>query len=84
MAPNPPKPEELPQVFRDIMIEYSKKIMALGSTILELLSEALGLDPSYIKEMMCPESLFIQGDLLQLITNDNFEIFYSLSQMTGL
>jgi isopenicillin N synthase-like dioxygenase len=43
------------------MIEYSKKIMALGSIILELLSEALGLDSSYIKEMMCPESLFIQG-----------------------
>ncbi|PNX77103.1 1-aminocyclopropane-1-carboxylate oxidase 1-like protein, partial [Trifolium pratense] len=61
MAPDPPKPEELPQVFRDIMIEYSKKLMELGSTILELLSEALGLDPSYIKEMMCPESLFIQG-----------------------
>ncbi|RZC00308.1 G-type lectin S-receptor-like serine/threonine-protein kinase isoform C [Glycine soja] len=61
MAPNPPKPENLPTVFRDIIIEYSKEIMALGCTIFELLSEALGLNPSYLKEMNCAEGLFIQG-----------------------
>ncbi|KAL2336792.1 hypothetical protein Fmac_011238 [Flemingia macrophylla] len=61
MAPNPPKPEELPIVFRDIIIEYSKKIMELGCTIFELLSEALGLDSSYLKELNCAEGLFIQG-----------------------
>ncbi|KAK7293109.1 hypothetical protein RJT34_15970 [Clitoria ternatea] len=61
MAPNQPKPEELPAVFRDIMNEYSKKIMALGCTIFELLSEALGLDPSHLKELNCAEGLFIQG-----------------------
>lgn len=61
MAPNPPKPEELPQVFRDIIIEYSKKIMSLGSTLFELLSEALGLNSSYLKELSCAEGLFIQG-----------------------
>ncbi|CAJ1795711.1 unnamed protein product [Sphenostylis stenocarpa] len=61
MAPNPPKPEELPAVFRDIIIEYSKKAMALGCTIFELLSEALGLNPSYLKELNCAEGLFIQG-----------------------
>lgn len=46
---------------RDIIIEYSKEIMALGCTIFELLSEALGLNPSYLKEMNCAEGLFIQG-----------------------
>jgi len=35
--------------------------MALGCTIFELLSEALGLNPSYLKELNCAEGLFIQG-----------------------
>ncbi|KAK7395394.1 hypothetical protein VNO78_15951 [Psophocarpus tetragonolobus] len=61
MAPNPPKPEELSTVFRDIIIEYSKRTMALGCTIFELLSEALGLNPSYLKELKCAEGLLIQG-----------------------
>ncbi|KAK7338996.1 hypothetical protein VNO77_19632 [Canavalia gladiata] len=53
--------EELPEVFRDIIIDYSKKIIALGCTIFELLSEALGLDPSYLKDLDCAQGLFIQG-----------------------
>lgn len=43
------------------MIEYSKKIRDLGFTIFELLSEALGLDASYLKEFNCAEGLFILG-----------------------
>ena len=43
------------------MIEYSKKIRDLGFTIFELLSEALGLNPSYLKEFNCGEGLFILG-----------------------
>lgn len=35
--------------------------MALGNAILELLSEALGLDPSYLKELDCAEGLFLLG-----------------------
>lgn len=46
---------------RDVVIEYSKKIMALGNAILELLSEALGLDPPYLKELDCSEGLFLLG-----------------------
>ncbi|RDY03863.1 1-aminocyclopropane-1-carboxylate oxidase-like 1, partial [Mucuna pruriens] len=61
LAPNPPKPEDLPAAFRDIIIEYSNKIMALGCTIFELLSEALGLNPSYLRELNCGGGLFIQG-----------------------
>ncbi|KAG4921649.1 hypothetical protein JHK86_050462 [Glycine max] len=61
VAPDPPKPEEISSVCRDIVIEYSKKIRDLGFTIFELLSEALGLNPSYLKEFNCGEGLFILG-----------------------
>ncbi|KAL3506011.1 hypothetical protein ACH5RR_031393 [Cinchona calisaya] len=57
MAPNPPAPEELPDVFSEILIEYSKKVMNLGCLLLELLSEGLGLDPSYLKDIDCAEGL---------------------------
>ncbi|GAU18225.1 hypothetical protein TSUD_175660 [Trifolium subterraneum] len=61
VAPDGFKPEELPPICRDIAIEYSQKIMDLGFTIFELLSEALGLDPFYLKELNCAEGLYIQG-----------------------
>nr|POE68785.1 isoform 2 of 1-aminocyclopropane-1-carboxylate oxidase like 2 [Quercus suber] len=51
MAPCPPNPAELLEVCRDIMIDYSKKVMKLGLTISELLSEALGLKPNHLKDM---------------------------------
>lgn len=43
------------------MAEYTKKVRVLGITIFELLSEALGLKPSYFKEMDCAEALYILG-----------------------
>ncbi|XP_045793014.1 1-aminocyclopropane-1-carboxylate oxidase homolog 1-like isoform X3 [Trifolium pratense] len=61
VAPDPVKPNELPPICRDIVIEYSQKISDLGFTIFELLSEALGLDPSYLKELNCAEGHFIMG-----------------------
>ncbi|KAJ1433748.1 Oxoglutarate/iron-dependent dioxygenase [Sesbania bispinosa] len=59
--PDPPNPEDIPGVCRDIVAEYSKQVKALGSTIFELLSEALGLNPSYLNEMDCAEALYIMG-----------------------
>lgn len=41
------------------MVEYSKEIMALGSSLLELLSEALGLSRSHLKEIDCAEGMFL-------------------------
>ncbi|KAI8000910.1 Deacetoxyvindoline 4-hydroxylase [Camellia lanceoleosa] len=41
----------------DIMIEYSKYMMRLGLTLLELLSEALGLNSDHLKDMDCAEGL---------------------------
>ncbi|CAJ2664923.1 1-aminocyclopropane-1-carboxylate oxidase homolog 1-like [Trifolium pratense] len=55
MAPKSPKPEDLPSVCRDIILEYTKQVMKLGNVLFELLSEALGLNPNYLNEMRCNE-----------------------------
>ncbi|WJX81676.1 hypothetical protein P8452_64526 [Trifolium repens] len=66
--------EEIPLICRDIAIEYSQKITDLGFTIFELLSEALGLNPSYLKELNCAEGLFISDQLggLQVLHDDKW------------
>ncbi|CAJ2670155.1 unnamed protein product [Trifolium pratense] len=61
VAPDPFEPNEVPPICRDIMIQYSQKIRDLGFTIFELLSWALGLDSSYLKELNCAEGLTIMG-----------------------
>ncbi|KAI3442065.1 Fe2OG dioxygenase domain-containing protein [Psidium guajava] len=61
MAPDPPSPEELPQVCRDIIMEYSNQLMRLGLTIFKLLSEALGLNPKHLEDMGCAEGLYFIG-----------------------
>lgn len=53
MGPDPLDPLELPQICRDATLEYSKQVKRLGTTIFELLSEALGLQPDYLLEMDC-------------------------------
>ena len=44
---------------REITIEYSKQVMRLGSLLLELLSEALGLKKSHLNDMDCNEGLAV-------------------------
>ncbi|KVH36545.1 Non-heme dioxygenase N-terminal domain-containing protein [Cynara cardunculus var. scolymus] len=61
MAPQPPQPEELPPICRNIITEYSDQIMKLGFTLLELLSEALGLKPDHLKSLGCGQGLFVLG-----------------------
>lgn len=46
---------------REIVIEYSKHVMALGLTLFEILSEALGLNPNQLKDMNCAEGLVLKG-----------------------
>ncbi|KAL0703206.1 hypothetical protein Bca4012_069631 [Brassica carinata] len=36
-APDPPRSQDLPAVFGDVMLEYSKEVMSLGELIFELL-----------------------------------------------
>ncbi|PON66654.1 Oxoglutarate/iron-dependent dioxygenase [Trema orientale] len=59
MAPDSPKPEDLPLVCRDILVEYSKQVMKLGILLFELISEALGLNPNHLYDMDCSEGLVL-------------------------
>ncbi|KAM4127306.1 hypothetical protein ACJW30_02G080000 [Castanea mollissima] len=61
LAPSPPEPEELPAICRDIIAEYSNHIIRLGCTLLELVSEALGLNPNHLRDMDCAEGLLLLG-----------------------
>ncbi|PSS34896.1 1-aminocyclopropane-1-carboxylate oxidase [Actinidia chinensis var. chinensis] len=56
-APTAPNPQDLPPPCRDILIQYSEQIMKLGISLLELLSEALGLSLNHLKDMDCAEGL---------------------------
>ncbi|GMI72028.1 hypothetical protein like AT1G06650 [Hibiscus trionum] len=59
MAPDPPMPEELPEVSRDIIMQYTKQVSQLGCFLFELLSEALGLQPDHLKDMGVAEGLVL-------------------------
>ncbi|KAK2423363.1 1-aminocyclopropane-1-carboxylate oxidase protein [Trifolium repens] len=61
LAPNPPKPEDLPVVCRDIILEYGVHVKKLGVTLFELLSEALGLNPNHLKDMDCCKGMMLLG-----------------------
>ena len=43
------------------MLDYSNKVMTLGSTIFQLLAEALGLNPKHLNEIGCSEGLLFLG-----------------------
>ncbi|GLT67135.1 hypothetical protein SLA2020_394640 [Shorea laevis] len=51
----------------DIMVDYSNQVTELGFILFELVSEALGLSPSHLKDMDCGEGLLL------LISNDKFK-----------
>ncbi|CAN1279540.1 1-aminocyclopropane-1-carboxylate oxidase homolog 1 [Linum perenne] len=59
MAPDPPRPEELPACCREILAEYTVEVLKLGDLVLELLSEALGLNSGHLKEMDCANGLYL-------------------------
>ncbi|KAK7243894.1 hypothetical protein RIF29_38707 [Crotalaria pallida] len=61
LAPSAPRPEDLPEVCRDIVLEYGKHVKKLGTTLFELLSEALGLHSDYLNDMGCAEGLLSLG-----------------------
>ncbi|XP_050913263.1 1-aminocyclopropane-1-carboxylate oxidase homolog 1 isoform X2 [Lathyrus oleraceus] len=61
IAPNAPKPEDLPVVCRDIVLEYGAHVEKLGMTLFELLSEALGLNPNHLKDMDCSKWIMLLG-----------------------
>ncbi|XP_057959502.1 1-aminocyclopropane-1-carboxylate oxidase homolog 3-like [Malania oleifera] len=59
MGPDPLDPREVPVVCRDVIMEYSKRVRRLGNTVVELLSEALGLKPHHLEDMDCTEGQMI-------------------------
>ncbi|XP_009761530.1 1-aminocyclopropane-1-carboxylate oxidase homolog 1-like [Nicotiana sylvestris] len=61
MAPNPPRPEEIPEVCRDVVVKYTDYVMKLGLTLCDLLSEALGLNPNHLNDIECAEGLLVVG-----------------------
>ncbi|GMH29206.1 hypothetical protein Nepgr_031049 [Nepenthes gracilis] len=60
-APRRLDPHELPEVCRDIIIEYTNQVRNLGIILFELLSEALGLAPNHLGDMKCAEGVFFSG-----------------------
>ncbi|XP_057725231.1 1-aminocyclopropane-1-carboxylate oxidase homolog 1-like isoform X1 [Arachis stenosperma] len=51
LAPEPPKPQDLPEVCRDILLEYGTNVTKLGITLFELFSESLNLHSNYLRDM---------------------------------
>ncbi|KAL6192088.1 hypothetical protein ACLB2K_038475 [Fragaria x ananassa] len=60
MTPTP-KTEDLPEVCREILVEYSNQVIKLGKLLLELLSEGLGLKRSHLNDIDCGEGLLVIG-----------------------
>ncbi|MBA0764807.1 hypothetical protein Gotri_014095 [Gossypium trilobum] len=42
-------------------MDYSKQVLTLGFTLFELLSQALGLNPSYLNDLGCADLLLLMG-----------------------
>lgn len=53
----PPTYEELPEVCRDIQLEYCSYIGKLATCLFGLLSEVLGLKTSYLSDIDCDKEL---------------------------
>ncbi|RYR56293.1 hypothetical protein Ahy_A05g022031 isoform B [Arachis hypogaea] len=61
LAPGPLDPHQLPCICRDVTIKYLDHVKKLALTLLELFSEALGLERSYLKDIDCAKGIFMLG-----------------------
>ncbi|KAK9941765.1 hypothetical protein M0R45_007459 [Rubus argutus] len=59
MAPEPLDPQELPEVCRDITMEFSDQVYKVGVTLFELLSQALGLKFDHLIGLGCAKERLI-------------------------
>nr|CAB3482835.1 unnamed protein product [Digitaria exilis] len=57
LAPAPPRPEDLPDAVRDVMMEYGEAVTKVAVRVLELLAESLGLPGDRLREMGCARRL---------------------------
>ncbi|KAF2940748.1 DIBOA-glucoside dioxygenase BX6 isoform X2 [Oryza sativa Japonica Group] len=60
-APDPPAPEELPADVRGVLPEYAGAARRLASSVLELLSSALGLETGRLGGMGCADGVSVDG-----------------------
>ncbi|KAF8394293.1 hypothetical protein HHK36_020499 [Tetracentron sinense] len=61
LSPDLLSSQALPAICREATMEYTKKIIELGYTLFELLSEALGLEPNHLKGMDCAKGCSISN-----------------------
>ncbi|MCL7021705.1 hypothetical protein MKW94_012852 [Papaver nudicaule] len=61
LAPDPINPQELPDACRDEILDYTKHVIKVGDTLMELLSESLGLNRDHLKNMDCAKFLSVIG-----------------------
>ncbi|KAM0016139.1 putative deacetoxyvindoline 4-hydroxylase [Helianthus debilis subsp. tardiflorus] len=54
-------PQDLPSICREATINYLDHLTKFVDTLLELLSEALGLEPSYLKRLECEKGKSLAG-----------------------
>ncbi|TVU19598.1 hypothetical protein EJB05_35754, partial [Eragrostis curvula] len=62
VAPEPPRPEELPEAVRHVMVEFGDAARELAERVLELLSESLGLARDHLKDMGCVEGVGVASN----------------------
>jgi isopenicillin N synthase-like dioxygenase len=53
MAPERPRPEELPEPLRGVAFKYTDAVKKLAAWVFELLSESLGLAGDHLSKMGC-------------------------------
>ncbi|XP_020575656.1 1-aminocyclopropane-1-carboxylate oxidase homolog 1-like [Phalaenopsis equestris] len=51
------RPEEMPEVCRNIIMEYGMHVQKLGHLLFELLSEGLGLETQFLNDLECGKGL---------------------------
>ncbi|KAF6998766.1 hypothetical protein CFC21_014855 [Triticum aestivum] len=57
LAPDPAPSQDLPEAVRDVVTEYGKAVTKVALSVLELLSESLGLSSDHLRDMGCAENL---------------------------
>lgn len=61
MAPTPPKVEDIPEVCRNEVVAWDKRATEVAETVMELLSEGLGLEAGKFKELTFSDSRAFVG-----------------------
>ncbi|KAL8140051.1 hypothetical protein V2J09_006072 [Rumex salicifolius] len=60
-GPDRVDPLHFPEVCRDIILEYTEQVKKLGTVLLELFSESLGLKSDHLKKMECGDAMYVQA-----------------------